>query len=100
MHSSTVCCAGLITVGVVLAPPAIRVGASSTAPSAESTAAMVGADAKQIIATMLSNEDFALRHPNRYAYFSEERSDRTGGHLWREKVVETGAGKVRIKVAG
>jgi len=53
-------------------------------------------DAKQIITAMLVNEDYALRHPNRYAYISEERSDRTGGHLWREKVVETGAGKVRM----
>jgi len=57
---------------------------------------MAGADAKQIVATMLSNEDLALRRPNRYTYISEERSDRTGGHLWREKVVETGAGKVRM----
>jgi len=57
---------------------------------------MVGADPRQIVITMLGNEDLALKHPNRYAYISEERSDRTGGHLWREKVVETGAGKVRM----
>jgi len=57
---------------------------------------MVGTDPRQIVITMLGNEDLALKHPNRYAYISEERSDRTGGHLWREKVVETGAGKVRM----
>ena len=95
MHSSTVCCAGLIAACVMLASTGERVQASSAVPPADRAVTM-GVDARQIVGTMLSNEDFALRHPNRYAYISEERSDRTGGHLWREKVVETGAGKVRM----
>lgn len=93
MFSSTRWCASLFAVCVLIASPAKDVQATNGLSPA---AAGVGADARQIVATTLSNEDFALQHPNRYAYISEERSDRTGGHLWREKVVETGAGKVRM----
>jgi len=55
--------------------------------------------AKQIVATMLANEDAAAHHRDHYQYLSQERSDRTGGHLWFEKVVETDAGKVRMLLA-
>jgi hypothetical protein len=37
----------------------------------------------------MSNEELAGLHRDHYAYLSKERSDRTGGHLWTEKVVET-----------
>jgi hypothetical protein len=52
--------------------------------------------AKQIVATMLVNENVAVLHKGRYVYISKERSDRTGGHLWTEKLVETSIGKVRM----
>jgi hypothetical protein len=52
--------------------------------------------ARHDIDTMLANENSANQHRNRYAYISHERSDRTGQHLWNEKVVETSAGKVRF----
>jgi hypothetical protein len=52
--------------------------------------------AKQMVATVMSNEVVAGQHRDHYAYISKERSDRTGGHLWTEKVVETNAGKVRF----
>ena len=52
--------------------------------------------ATQIVAAMLANEDIAAQHRDHYAYLSKERSDRTGGHLWTEKLVETNAGKVRM----
>jgi hypothetical protein len=55
--------------------------------------------AKQIVSAMLANEDTAARHKDHYLYLSQERSDRTGGHLWTEKVVETDAGKVRMLIA-
>jgi hypothetical protein len=45
---------------------------------------------------MLTNEDVAAQHKDHYAYLSKERSDRTGGHLWTEKVVETNEGKLRM----
>jgi hypothetical protein len=52
--------------------------------------------AKEIVSTVMSNENLAALHRDHYAYLSKERSDRTGGHLWTEKVVETNAGKVRM----
>jgi hypothetical protein len=55
--------------------------------------------AKQIVATLLANEDAASRHRDHYMYLSQERSDRTGGHLWTEKVVETSAGMIRMLIA-
>jgi hypothetical protein len=47
---------------------------------------------------MISNEDAAILHKDHYAYLSKERSERTGGHLWTEKVVETNAGKARMLI--
>ena len=45
---------------------------------------------------MLNNENLAALQKDHYAYLSKERSDRTGGRLWTEKVVETNAGKIRM----
>jgi hypothetical protein len=75
---------------LVLAWPARVVRAAADLPQQS---------AKQIVATMLANENVAAQHKDHYLYLSQERSDRTGGHLWTEKVVETDAGKVRILIA-
>jgi hypothetical protein len=56
-------------------------------------------DARRIVDTMLAHEGDPAEHRNKYTYLSEERSDRTGGHLWNERVVETAAGKVRMLIA-
>jgi hypothetical protein len=48
---------------------------------------------------MLKHEDYEATHKGDYMYLSKERSNRTGGHLWTEKVVETSAGKVRMLIA-
>jgi hypothetical protein len=53
----------------------------------------------KIVSTLLNNEDVAARHRDHYTYISNERSDRTGGHLWMEKVVETDVGKIRMLLA-
>ena len=74
---------------LILASPLFGAGASTAAPPEAGSA-------KQIVATMLANEDVAAQHKGHYAYLSKERSDRTGGHLWTEKVVETNVGKVRM----
>src|SRR5258708_37574293 len=42
------------------------------------------ASSRQIVASMVANENEAEQHRGRYLYVSEERSERTGGHLWRE----------------
>jgi hypothetical protein len=55
--------------------------------------------AKRVVDTMLTHENDPAEHRNLYIYVCEERSDRTGGHLWRERVVETRLGKVRLLLA-
>src|SRR5271168_5610201 len=56
-------------------------------------------DARRIVETMLAHEGDPAEHRNMYMYLSEERSERTGGHLWTERVVETAMGKVRLLLA-
>ncbi|MDP9049645.1 MAG: hypothetical protein M3O31_02840 [Acidobacteriota bacterium] len=53
----------------------------------------------KIVSTLLANEQNASKHRDHYEYISNERSERTGGHLWTEKVIETDAGKVRRLIA-
>ena len=56
-------------------------------------------DARRIVDTMLAHEGDPAEHRNKYMYLSEERSERTGGHLWVERVIETEMGKVRLLLA-
>src|SRR5882757_729695 len=59
-----------------------------------------GSDAaRRIVDTMLTHEGDPAEHRLKYMYLSEERSERTGGHVWTERVVETAAGKVRLLLA-
>ena len=53
-------------------------------------------EARKIVDTMLAHEGDPAEHRYKYMYVSEERSERTGGHLWKEQVVETQRGKVRL----
>ncbi len=69
-----------------------------TAIQAQAPPSQPPGGAQAIVNTMLANEDAAAKHRDRFAYLSRERSDRTGGHLWTEKVVETTAGKIRMLV--
>jgi hypothetical protein len=55
--------------------------------------------ARHVVDTMLVHVGNASEHSNLYMYVSEERSARTGGHLWTERVAETSVGKVRLLVA-
>jgi hypothetical protein len=55
--------------------------------------------ARHIVDTMLTHEGDPAEHRLKYMYLSEERSDRTGGHMWLERVVETPMGKVRLLLA-
>jgi hypothetical protein len=56
-------------------------------------------DARRIVDTMLAHENDPAEHQHKYMYLSDERSDRTGGHLWAERVAETSVGKVRLLLA-
>jgi hypothetical protein len=53
-------------------------------------------DARKIVAAMLAHEGDPAEHRYKYMYVSEDRSERTGGHLWKEQVVETEHGKIRL----
>lgn len=48
---------------------------------------------------MAGNEVAAHKQETRYSYLADERSTRTGGHLWREKVVETSDGTLHRLLA-
>jgi hypothetical protein len=85
---SAICC----VLSLLLTAPLRGVGAGTDVPKGADTA-------RQDVATMLANESLAAQHKDHYAYLSKERSERTGGHLWTEKVVETDAGKVRMLLA-
>ena len=52
--------------------------------------------AKDVVAKMLENERVAMTKRGMYEYVSLERSERTGGHLWTEHVVETAMGRIRF----
>jgi hypothetical protein len=53
----------------------------------------------QVVKATVENEEQARRHGTFFRYTSVERSARTGGHLWTEKVVETPDGLLRRLVA-
>jgi hypothetical protein len=61
-----------------------------------SLSAQSSSAAKQVVDTMLAHENDPVEHRNLYMYLCEERSERTAGHLWRERVAETPLGKVRL----
>jgi hypothetical protein len=55
--------------------------------------------AQDLVKAMVAHEDDEAAHRDRYEFLSNERSDRTGGHLWTERVVETAQGRVRMLLA-
>jgi hypothetical protein len=48
---------------------------------------------------MVAHEDDNSAHRDHFEFLSTERSDRTGGHLWTERVVEIPDGRVRMLLA-
>jgi hypothetical protein len=58
--------------------------------------ATVSPTARDVIAQMLENEKEAMTRRGMYDYIALERSERTGGHLWMEHVVETPQGRIRF----
>jgi hypothetical protein len=53
----------------------------------------------QVVTAMVHNEKQARQNRTYFRYTSVERSARTGGHLWKENVVETPDGLLRRVVA-
>ena len=84
----TVCLALALLLGFPLAPGLGQGGAPATP-----------ADGRPIVLAMVEHEREAATHRGHYLYLSEERSDRTGGHLWRERRAETNWGTVKYLLA-
>lgn len=55
--------------------------------------------APQLVATMLEHEGASVQNRGHFLYTSVERSERTGGRLWTERVAETSQGRIRILLA-
>jgi hypothetical protein len=53
----------------------------------------------QLVQAMAAHEDNGVSHNDRYEFLSSERSDRTGGHLWTERVAWIAGGNVRLLLA-
>ena len=53
----------------------------------------------QVVSAMIAHEDDTNAHRDQYEFLSKERSERTGGHVWTERVVETSFGRVRFLLA-
>ena len=58
-----------------------------------------GVSAKNLVQTMMAREQEAEQQRPFYKYLSMERSERTGGAMWTEIVVESSAGRVRFLTA-
>jgi hypothetical protein len=54
---------------------------------------------QSLLSIVVANENAAAARHDRYEYISNERSGRTGGHLWTERVIETAPGRVRLLLA-
>jgi len=52
--------------------------------------------ALQVVNAMIAHEDDNSAHKDTYEFLSKERSARTGGQVWTERVVETSFGRVRF----
>jgi hypothetical protein len=50
----------------------------------------------QVVSGMIAHEDDNSAHRDTYEFLSRERSERTGGKVWTERVVETSFGRVRF----
>jgi hypothetical protein len=54
---------------------------------------------QQLLTAVVKNENDAADRHELWEYLSNERSGRTSGHLWTERVVETGPGRMRLLIA-
>ncbi|ADV81652.1 hypothetical protein [Terriglobus saanensis] len=54
---------------------------------------------REFLQTLAAHEKAAADHQTHFSYLSSERSERTGGHLWSERVIESKSGRVRMLLA-
>jgi hypothetical protein len=53
---------------------------------------------QDVVLAMINNENAAAARHEHWEYLSNERSGRTNGHAWTERVVETAPGRVRLLI--
>jgi hypothetical protein len=82
---------GLLLVGMML--PGVGLMGQTAMVSAVPPAPL------QVVSAMIAHEDDNSAHRDTYEFLSKERSERTGGHVWTERVVETSFGRVRFLLA-
>ncbi len=70
--------------------------ALSVAARADGPTPQASLKPQDVIQAMIDNENAASARHERWEYISNERSSRTGGHLWTERVVETAPGRLRL----
>lgn len=78
---------------------AIGAGARPAGGGAGQDVAPGQMDGKTLITMVAARENEAAKHLGHYMYLSVERSERTNGHEWTERVAETAWGKVRYLMA-
>ena len=79
--------------------PAVGVEARAQEFASGGAGALTQMTGKDLITLVVSHETEASSHRGYYMYLSVERSERTGGHEWTERVAETLWGKVRFLIA-
>ena len=90
-------CGPAVGVGVLLLGCAVPMGASVGDSQTKAPPAMN--EAQSLVHDVIENENAAAARQDHWEYLSNERSGRTGGHLWTERVVETTPGRVRLLIA-
>ncbi len=104
-HIRAVVWLALLLVPLLPFSPLGAIDASAATPVAEAgapAAAVADAEsgpAQSLVRRMLAVEDVEALRKGHYIYTSTERSERTGGRLWTERVVETSSGKLRRLIA-
>ena len=89
---------GLLAVAMTLGP-SVRGAGGAVDGFAGQELDVARMDGKSLITLVASREAEASNYRGRYMYLSVERSERTGGHEWTERVAETAWGKVRYLIA-
>jgi len=54
---------------------------------------------QELLLAMIAREKDSALHHDKWQYMNNERSDRTTGRLWTERVIETEVGRVRLLIA-
>ena len=90
--------ASLRVLPLVMLVLSMTAGGAAAGP-ANGSAAASNSSTVNVVTAMVQAEKQARHDRTFFRYTSEERSSRTGGHLWRENVVETPEGLLRRLIA-